>query len=208
MRHTLEVDLLESGADRAPLLSRASALMRRRPPRRLLPTVAGLLLVTLTAGALAVGPIGARTERQRVQAMQAAQAAEQAAALAAAPDLAARPLGGTATRTGEAAAGRLSLEVRNGRQPLVLLSVTAQVPGVRFGEVAYRGGRALATDERLELGLTFSVADCALVRRSGRVVLRVIAQGAERDLTLAVAADPASGTGQQFNLSLVLDACG
>ena len=201
MRDTAQVDLLESGADRSPTASRVAGLLARRPPRWAVTGVAAAVAVTTAAGALAVAPVGDRLERGRV-------AAARAAALAAEPDLAARPLGGTASRAGAGAAGLLALEVRNGRQPLRLLSVTAQVPGVQFRPVSYRGGRALGTDDRLELRLSFVVPDCTQVRRSGELVLRVAAGGTERDLTLAVVADPQAGRARQFDLDVVLDACG
>jgi hypothetical protein len=215
VRHTPEVDLLESGADRAPARSRAAAalghaagVVRRRPPPRAVQAVGVAAVATAAAGALALAPVGARIDRAEQQTAQAAARTAQAAAQAAEPDLAARPLGGTATRTGDGAAGVLALEVRNGRQPLRLLSVTARVPGVSFRPVTYRGGRVLSTDDRLELRLSYVVPDCARLRRTGELVLRVAASGIERDLTLAVAADPRAGSARQFDLDVVLDACG
>jgi hypothetical protein len=201
MRHTGEVDLLASGADRPSLRRRAVAVLGRRPPPWSVPALACAVVTTTAAAVLTLEPVAARVEQQqRDVELRAARAAE--------PDLAARPLGGTATRTGEAASGRLALEVRNGRQPLVLLSVTAQVPGVRFAPVTYRGGRAMGTDERIELRLGFAIPDCALVRRSGRLVLRVASQGRERELALSVVSDPLTGAARQLDLDVVLDACG
>lgn len=192
--------MLESGGDRGLRLGRARAFMGRRPPRWAVQAVAAAVVATAVAGIVSVASITDSLAQQR-------RDAAVAAALAAEPDLAARPLGGTATREGNAATGRLVLEVRNGRQPLRLLAVTAEVPGVRFSAVAFVPGRVLSTDDRLEVGLRFVVPDCGRVERAGRVVLRVAAQGVERDLTLAVAADAQSGAPRQVNLDVVLDAC-
>lgn len=122
------------------------------------------------------------------------------------PDLAARGTGGSATRSGAGVRGTLELEVRNAGTPLRLLSVTAEVPGVRFRPLVPANGVSLRTDDRVPLALGYDIRDCGDVRREGRLLLVVRQPGGEPvDVPLPVR-DAGGGTGAGA-LDRVLEAC-
>ena len=122
-------------------------------------------------------------------------------------DLSVRPAGGSSERSGAGAVGTVLVAVRNGGEPVRLLSVEAQVPGVVFAQRRLAGGRTLVPDEVLVVGLRFRVEDCAALQRTGRLVLRVERSGAVQELGLRVVAEPLAGAGPQADLRVVLDAC-
>ncbi len=128
--------------------------------------------------------------------------------LPAPPDLGVQAFGGVSRRTPGGAQGEVELEVRNARRPLRLLSVSAVVPGVRFRVVAPPNGLTLGADGRVSVRLSFVIADCALLRRTGRLVLQVEQDGRSRELGLPITDDPGTGTVRQASLDRVLDACG
>lgn len=102
------------------------------------------------------------------------------------PSLAVSGIGGSTTRTAPGARGVLRLEVRNGGAPLQLLQVFAELPGVRFAVVGRANGVTLVTDERTEVRLAFEVEDCALLGRTGRLLLQVRVDGREREVAVEV----------------------
>jgi len=124
-----------------------------------------------------------------------------------APALAVRPLGGTTEAAGAGARGRVRLEVRNGGPVVRLLSMTAEVPGVRFAPLVSPHGLVLGEDERLELVLGFEIEDCARLLRAGRLVLRAARHGVESELALTITHDREAGTLRQLALDRVLGAC-
>ena len=121
------------------------------------------------------------------------------------PSLAVRGFGGTTTRTAAGARGVLRLDVRNGGAPLQLLRVFAELPGVRFAVVGPANGKTLVTDERTEVRLAFEVADCALLGRTGRVLLQVRAE--DREQEVAVPVDDSGRAAEQNALDRVVQAC-
>ena len=124
-----------------------------------------------------------------------------------APQLAVRPIAATAARSGAGADGAVRLEVRNGGPALRLLSVTAEVPGVRFSTLVPPHGVVLRPDERLEMVLGFEIDDCRQLRRTGRLVMRAARDGIERELGLTITHDREAGTLRQVALDAVLGAC-
>lgn len=124
------------------------------------------------------------------------------------PDLAVRAIGGSSRRVGAGARGTVELEVRNAGVALRLLAVTAQVPGVRFIDEGQPHGLPLGPDDRVEVNLGFVVQDCALLRRTGRLVLRALQAGVESELALTVTTDVEAGTVRQLALDRVLESCG
>ena len=124
------------------------------------------------------------------------------------PDLAVRAIGGSSRRVGAGARGTVELEVRNAGVELRLLAVTAQVPGVRFINQGQPQGLPLGPDDRVEVNLGFVVEDCALLRRTGRLVLRVLQAGVESEVALTVTTDVEAGTIRQLALDRVLESCG
>lgn len=123
------------------------------------------------------------------------------------PDLAVRPIGGMTTRTAAGARGTVDLEVRNALRPVTLLSIGAEVPGVAFSVVIPPNGTILGTDGRVALRLDFVIADCARLRRTGRIVLRVDEDGRPAELGLTITNDEEAGTLRQVVLDRVLHAC-
>ncbi|MCW2614585.1 MAG: hypothetical protein JWN08_1579 [Frankiales bacterium] len=123
------------------------------------------------------------------------------------PDLAVRTIGGTDTRRGDGVRGTVALEVRNADAPLQLLSVTAEVPGVRFTDRGPANGITLGTDDRVEVRLGFEVDDCALLRRTGRLVLTVRQDGVVRELALTLTTETEAGVIRQLALDRVLESC-
>ena len=130
----------------------------------------------------------------------------------------ARPLGGQTLRTHVGARGTVRLEVRNDAAPprlevgneaapLRLLSATAEVPGVRFTPVVRPDGAELGPQERVEVELGFSIADCTWLRRTGRLVLVVEQAGVRQEVGLTVTHDREAGTVRQVSLDRVLSAC-
>ena len=124
------------------------------------------------------------------------------------PDLAVRAIGGSSRRVGAGARGTVELEVRNAGVALRLLAVTAQVPGVRFIDEGQPHGLPLGPDDRVEVNLGFVVEDCALLRRTGRLVLRALQAGVESEVALTVTTDVEAGTVRQLALDRVLESCG
>ena len=123
------------------------------------------------------------------------------------PDLAVRAIGGSSRRVGAGARGTVELEVRNAGVALRLLTVTAQVPGVRFIDEGQPNGLTMGPDDRVEVDLGFEVDDCALLRRTGRLVLRALQAGVESELALTVTTDVEAGTVRQLALDRVLESC-
>jgi hypothetical protein len=119
----------------------------------------------------------------------------------------ARPLGGETVRTQVGAHGTVRLEVRNDAAPLRLIAATAEVPGVRFVPAVRSDGVELGPRERLVLELGFSIADCAWLRRTGRLVLVVEQAGVRQEVGLTVTHDREAGTVRQVSLDRVLSAC-
>ncbi len=128
--------------------------------------------------------------------------------LQARPDLAVRAIGGGSRRDGAGARGTVELEVRNAGARLDLLSVGAEVPGVRFINAGQPNGVQMLADDRVEVNLAFEVDDCALLRRTGRLVLRVRQAGVEREIGLTITSDVEAATVRQLALDRVLQACG
>ena len=126
---------------------------------------------------------------------------------AAPPALAVRPLGGASVRTDTGARGDVRLEVLNGGPRVRLRSLTAEVPGVRFEQRVQPHGLELEADERVEVVLGFTIDDCAMLRRTGRLVLQVVESGVDRELGLTVTHDREAGTVRQVALDRVLGAC-
>lgn len=124
------------------------------------------------------------------------------------PDLAVRAIGGSSRRVGAGARGTVELEVRNAGVELRLLAVTAQVPGVRFINEGQPHGLPLGPDDRVEVNLGFVVEDCALLRRTGRLVLRALQAGVESEVALTVTTDVEAGVVRQLALDRVLESCG
>lgn len=123
------------------------------------------------------------------------------------PDLAVRSIGGSDEPTAAGVRGTVALEVRNAAEPVQLLSVTATVPGVRFTNRGPPNGITLGTDDRVEVRLGFEVDDCARLRRTGTLVLRVRQDGAERELRLTLTTDAEAGVVRQLALDRVLESC-
>lgn len=123
------------------------------------------------------------------------------------PDLGVRTLGGSSGRSAVGARGTVELEVRNAGPPLQLLSVGAEVPGVVFQVVTPPNGVSLDVDGRVALRLAFVVPDCTRLRRTGRLVLRVVQDGLVRELGLTITNDFEAGTVRQAALDRVLQAC-
>ena len=130
-----------------------------------------------------------------------------AATAASPPDLAVRSIGGSSARVGVGARGTVVLEVRNAAGQLRLLSVAAQLGGVRFSDLGPPNGLALGPDDRVEVRLGFVIDDCSRLAEQGQLVLRVERAGVSSDLMLAVTADPQPGTVRQLALDRVLSAC-
>ena len=122
-------------------------------------------------------------------------------------DVGARAAGGTSRRVGDAVEGVARLEVRNAGQPVRLLSVDADVPGVVVTARVLAGGRTIVTDGVVVIGLRFRIPDCAGLASSGRLVLQVERFGGVQELSLRVAVEPGDGLGPQVRLPVVLDAC-
>lgn len=123
------------------------------------------------------------------------------------PDLAVRAIGGSSRRVGAGARGTVELEVRNAGVVLRLLSVSAEVPGVRFIDEGQPNGLPMGPDDRVEVDLGFEVDDCALLRRTGRLVLRALQAGVESEVALTVTTDVEAGTVRQLALDRVLESC-
>ncbi|HVM26391.1 MAG TPA: hypothetical protein VM433_01810 [Mycobacteriales bacterium] len=116
-----------------------------------------------------------------------------------------RGLGGDVERTAAGARGVLLVEVRNEGAPLEFARVSAEVPGAAFEVVAVgplpAGGRSVAR-------LRFDVEACALLRRTGRVVVTVFPDGARpQELGFRATEDEEARTVRDVDLDLVLDAC-
>lgn len=124
-----------------------------------------------------------------------------------ATDVAVRPAGGSTQREGAGAQGALRLEVRNAGPRLQLLSITGQVPGVRFTPRVIDGGRSIDTDGLVVVRLAFTIDDCAAVQPAGRLVLVVERAGAQQELGLRAVAEPEAGVGPQVSLGLLFRAC-
>lgn len=122
-------------------------------------------------------------------------------------DVAARPAGGSSQRVGAGAQGLARLEVRNAGDPLQLLSVTGEIPGVAFGDVRIEGGRSVETDGLVIVRLQFQIPDCSKLRPAGRLVLTVSRRGAVQELALSAVAEPEGGVGPQITLPVVYRAC-
>ncbi len=122
-------------------------------------------------------------------------------------DLGVRPAGGTAERDGAGARGVLRLEVRNAGPPLQLLSITGEVPGVRFTAREVDGGRSIDTDGLVIVRLAFTIEDCSALQPAGRLVMVVERFGAQQELGLRAVAEPEAGVGPQVDLGLLFDAC-
>ena len=123
------------------------------------------------------------------------------------PDLAVRAIGGASRRVGAGARGTVELEVRNAGVALRLLSVSAEVPGVRFINEGQPNGLTMGPDDRVEVNLGFVVDDCTLLRRTGRLVLRALQAGVESEVALTVTTDVEAGTVRQLALDRVLESC-
>ncbi len=118
-----------------------------------------------------------------------------------------RSLGGTTTRTPAGARGLVRVEVRNGGAPLLLLELTAEVPGVLFSPLVPANGISLLQDDRIELQLAFEIPDCDRLRRTGRLVLRASRGGVVSELGLTITNVREAGTVRQVALDRVLQAC-
>ena len=173
--------------------------------------VCGLLLLPAQLSVSYLQPGGARAEGLSLgpglQTVPFARCAE-GSTRTLRPDLAVRAIGGSSRKVGAGARGTVELEVRNAGVALRLLSVTAQVPGVRFVDEGQPHGLPLGTDDRVEVNLGFVVPDCALLRRTGRLVLRALQAGVESEVGLTVTTDVEAGTVRQLALDRVLDSCG
>lgn len=122
-------------------------------------------------------------------------------------DIAARPAGGTAERTGQGAEGTAWVEIRNGGRPVRLLSVTARVPGVVFTPRVLEGGRTIAPDGVVVVRLRFRIEDCDRLQQAGWLTIELERFGAQQEVGLRLTAEPAGGLGPQVPLPVVLDAC-
>lgn len=158
--------------------------------------------------ALRTGPGSARLELGPGQQAVPFAVCPEGSTLQARPDLAVRAIGGGSRRDGAGARGTVELEVRNAGARLDLLSVGAQVPGVRFINAGQPNGVQMLADDRVEVNLAFAVDDCALLRRTGRLVLRVRQAGVEQEIGLTITRDVEAGTVRQLALDRVLQACG
>lgn len=125
-----------------------------------------------------------------------------------APALAVRVLAGTSERAAAGARGAVRLEVRNGGPAVRLLSVAAEVPGVRSSAVVPGRSAMLREDDRAEVLLRFDVDDCADVVRTGRLVVHAVRNGVERELGLTLAHDFEGRRLRQLALDHVFTACG
>ena len=125
-----------------------------------------------------------------------------------ADDIGIRPFGGTAQRVGPGARGVLRLEVRNAGPPVQLLSLGAEVVGVRVTPRVIPEGRSIETDGSIVVSLPFTIEDCRALRPAGRLVLVVERAGAQQELGLRAVAEPEAGVGPQVNLALLFGACG
>ena len=81
------------------------------------------------------------------------------------------------------------------------------MPGVRFIDEGQPNGVSMGPDDRVEVNLGFEVDDCALLRRSGQLVLRALQAGVESEVALTVTADVEVGTVRQLALDRVLESC-
>jgi hypothetical protein len=122
-------------------------------------------------------------------------------------DVGVRPAGGSSSRDGVGATGFLRLEVRNAGPPLRLVSITGEVPGVRFTPRELEGGRSVDTDGLVIVRLAFRIDDCALLQPAGRLVMVVERFGAQQELGLRAVAEPEAGVGPQVDLGVLFDAC-
>ena len=93
------------------------------------------------------------------------------------------------------------------RDGLVVRTVTAEVPGVRFVDEGQPHGLPLGPDDRVEVAMGFVVQDCARLRRTGRLVLRALQAGVESEVALTVTTDVEAGTVRQLALDRVLGSC-
>lgn len=188
------VDLLEGGDQGEPF--RLRPVLARIPP-----PVVGLASALVLAAGLVVAD-GLRSDATRPS------STVQVRGPGAPTDLGARSAGGTAERSGAGSAGTARLEIRNGGQPVQLLSVSAHVPGVLFVSRLIDGGLTLGPDGLALVALRFSVPDCARLEESGELVLRVERYGAVQELRLPVRARLTGRAGPEVDLRVVLDSCG
>jgi hypothetical protein len=125
-----------------------------------------------------------------------------------APDavaLSVRAAGGDVEATPGGARGVLLVEVRNAGTRLDLVRVHAEVPGVLFSPAAV--GR-LPAEGRVVSRLPFDLPSCEELRRTGRVVLTVLQDGAAPvELGFRATEDEEARTVRDLDLDLVLGAC-
>lgn len=123
------------------------------------------------------------------------------------PALAVRVGDSRTETTATGARGAVRLAVHNGGPDVRLLSVTAEVPGVRSASIIPAHAAHLRQDEHLEVVLRFEIEDCTRVLRTGRLVLRAVRHGVERELGLTLGHELEARRLRQVALDGVLDAC-
>jgi hypothetical protein len=117
----------------------------------------------------------------------------------------ARAVGGDSRGDGDGVRGFLLVEVRNDGDAVGLVRVDAEVPGVTIYDAVLS---PLAPGAAAVARLSFTVPDCAALRRSGRVLVTVFHKGlGPRDLSFRAPADGGTDTGGDVDLGVVLDAC-
>ena len=185
-----------------PTRRAATSLLRYRVPDCGALRLPGELVVRLVGGSSHSRPVGRGAAPGDVAVFQPCPVGAVPS-----PALAVRPLDGAVETTATGAHGVVRLEVHNGGPSVRLLSVTAEVPGVRSSSVVPAHGAHLRQDERVEVVLRFEIEDCDEVLRTGRLVLRAVRDGVERELGLTLTHDVEARRLRQLGLDGLLDAC-
>jgi hypothetical protein len=105
----------------------------------------------------------------------------------------------------EGASGTVVLELLNDGADLSLVQVRAEAPGVIFSGA---GLGPMLRGQRSRLRLPFYIPSCAVVHRTGRVVVTVRGNGiGPRELGFRATEDEEAGTVRDVDLDAALRAC-